>query len=108
VRRSVGNPVRTKHGNRRKHKQKHEAERKAAVAAAALATATASVSEGVTCHEKEKTEQRHPDGDVTLTESSQHCEIDGGGRKGEEIMREPLSQATETDKQPTVQISLSP
>ena len=66
--------------------------------AAALATATASISEGVTCNE-EKTEERHPDGDVTRKETSQHSEIDEEERKGEEIMCEPLSEATETDKQ---------
>jgi len=95
----------TKQGNRRKHKQKQrkqkrEAEQKAAVAAAALATAAASVSEGVTCHEKEKTEEQPPNGDVTLKESSQHSEIDEEERKREEIMCEPLSAVTETDKQP--------
>jgi hypothetical protein len=94
----------TKQGNRRKHKQKQrkqkrEGGQKAALAAAALATATASVSEGVTCHE-EKTEEHHPDGDVTLKESSQHSEIDEEERKGDKIMCEPLSDITETDKWP--------
>ena len=70
----------TTQGNRRKHKQKQrkqkrEAEQNAAVAAAAVALATASASEGFTYDEDEKTEERHPDDDVTRKESSQHSEI---------------------------------
>jgi hypothetical protein len=94
-----------KQGNKRKQKQKQrkqkrEAEQKAAAAAAAAAAAsTLSVSEGVSCHEQEKTEQHQPDGDVTQKESSQQSEVDEEQRKTEETMCEPLSDSIETDKQ---------